>query len=66
MSEVTVPSFHTFMNPLLRALVELGGSGMIEEIATKVAEIEGLSDVQLDIPHKPEKGGSTTENAIIT
>ncbi len=28
---------------------------------TKTAEIVGLSDEQLDIPHLPEKGGSTTE-----
>jgi restriction system protein len=61
MSEVKVPTYDTFMNPLLQALRELGGSGTIEEIVSKTAEIMGLSDEQLDIPHKPEKGGSRTE-----
>ena len=60
MSEVRVPTFDTFMNPLLQALLELGGSGTIEEIATKTAEIVGLSDEQLEILHNPERG-STTE-----
>ncbi len=59
MSEVKVPTYDTFMNPLLQALRELGGSGTIEEIAVKTAEIIGLSDEQLDLPHTPEKGGWT-------
>lgn len=61
MSEVKVPTYDTFMNPLLQALRELGGSGTIDEIVSKTAEVAGLSDEQLDIPHKPEKGGSRTE-----
>ncbi len=60
MSEVKVPTYDTFMNPLLQALTELGGSGTIAEIATKTAEIAGLSDEQLEILHNPELG-STTE-----
>ena len=60
MSEVKVPTFDTFMNPLLQALTQLGGSGTIEEIATKTADIVGLSDEQLEILHNPERG-STTE-----
>jgi restriction system protein len=59
MSQVTVPTFDACMNPLLRALRELGGSGTIEEIAAKTAEIIGLSDEQLEVLHKPEKGGQT-------
>jgi restriction system protein len=59
MSQVTVPMFDACMNPLLRALRELGGSGTIEEIAAKTAEIIGLSDEQLEVLHKPEKGGQT-------
>ncbi len=47
MSEVRVPTFDTFMNPLLQALLELGGSGTIEEVATKTAESVGLSEDQL-------------------
>ncbi len=41
MPQVTVPTFEPTMNPLLRALRELGGSGTIEEIAAKTAEIIG-------------------------
>ena len=59
MSEVKVPTFDTFMNPLLQALKELGGSGTIEEIASKTGEIVGLSDEQLDILHNPERGTGT-------
>lgn len=63
MSEVKVPTYDTFMNPLLQALKELGGSGTIEEIASKTAEIVGLSDEQLDILHNPERGtGTETAN----
>jgi restriction system protein len=47
------------MNPLIQALKELGGSGTIEEIATKTAEIASLSDEQLDVLHNPERGGLT-------
>ena len=59
MSEVRVPTFDTFMNPLLQALKDLGGSGTIEEIASKTAEIAELTDEQLDLPHNPERGGWT-------
>jgi restriction system protein len=54
-----VPTFDTFMNPLIQALKELGGSGTIEEIASKTAEIAGLSDEQLDQLHNPERGSQT-------
>ena len=59
MTEVKVPTFDTFMNPLIRALKSLGGSGTIEEINDKASEIAGLSDEQLDVLHDPEKGGQT-------
>jgi restriction system protein len=59
MSKVRVPTFDTFMNPLIQALKQLGGSGTIEEIASKTAEIVGLSDEQLDQPHNPERGSQT-------
>jgi len=59
MSQITVPTFDASIHPLLRALRELGGSGTIEEIAAKTAEIIGLSDEQLDILHNPERGGQT-------
>jgi restriction system protein len=52
-----IPSFDKFMNPVLQALRDLGGSGTIEEINGKVFELVGLSTNQLEVPHDPEKGG---------
>jgi restriction system protein len=34
-----IPKFYELMNPLLKALHDLGGSGSIEEIYAKVVEI---------------------------
>jgi restriction system protein len=61
MTEVDIPTFDTFMNPVIQALKSLGGSGTIEEIGSKVAEIVGLSDEQLEALHKPEQGGGQSE-----
>ncbi|MGC9347881.1 MAG: restriction endonuclease [Anaerolineae bacterium] len=61
MSEVDIPTFDALMNPVIRGLKELGGSGTIEEINNKVVEIAGLSDEQTEVLHKPEKGGGRTE-----
>ena len=61
MTEVDVPTFDQFMNPMLQALKELGGSGTIEEIDNNVIEIANLSDEQTEVLHKPEKGGGQTE-----
>jgi len=46
MSKVRVPTLDTFMNPLIQALNQLDGSGTIEEIVSKTAEIVSLSDEQ--------------------
>lgn len=59
MSKNSLPTYRSMMNPLLRAIRELGGSGTVEEITSKVAEILGLSDEQLDILHDPNRGGQT-------
>jgi restriction system protein len=59
MSEINVPTFDRLMNPLIRALKALGGSGTIEEIDNKVAEVANLSDEQLEILHNPDKGSQT-------
>jgi restriction system protein len=59
MSKVDIPTFDTFMNPVIQALKSLGGSGTIEEINNKASEIVGLSDEQLEVLHNPEKGGQT-------
>jgi restriction system protein len=57
--QIKVPTFDAMMNPVIQALKELGGSGTIEEIDAKVAEIADLTDEQLEVLHDPEKGGQT-------
>lgn len=54
MAKVDLPSYDAFMNPLIQALKELGGSGTIEESNVKVTELMQLTDEQLDIPHDPD------------
>jgi restriction system protein len=51
--------YDDLMNPVIQALKILGGSGTIEEINDKVAEIAQIPSDQLDILHNPEKGGMT-------
>ena len=48
MAHMNVPSFDRFMNPVMRALKQLGGSGTIEEINSTAAEIAKLTDEQLE------------------
>lgn len=47
------------MNPVLKALKALGGSGTNEEINNRVVEIMGLSNVQLEVIHDSERGSQT-------
>lgn len=47
------------MNPLLRALRALGGSGSIDEIYEKVVELEGMPEEMVNQPHDPEKSNQT-------
>lgn len=54
-----LPSYDKLMIPVLDALVNLGGSGTIEEINEKVYEQENFSEEILQIPHKVE--GSQSE-----
>lgn len=49
-----LPSFDELIIPTVKALIELGGSGNVEEISTKVYEIAKLSDEILQIPHGDE------------
>jgi len=58
-SNSRMPKYHELMNPLLKALHELGGSGSIEEIAQKVSELSDLPEDVLNIPHNPEKSSQT-------
>ena len=57
--KIDIPTYDIMMNPLLQALKELGGSGTVDEIANKVAQIMNLSDEQLDVLHNPERGAQT-------
>jgi len=59
MTSIKIPTYDSMMNPLLEALRNLGGSGTIEEIDGKVAELMNLSDEQLEVLQDPEKGSRT-------
>lgn len=54
-----LPSFDELIVPTVKALIELGGSGSVEEINSKVYEISKLTDEVLQIPHGEE--GTTLE-----
>ena len=54
-----MPKYRELLNPLLQALHELGGSGSIEEIAQKVAELSDLPEEIFNVPHNPEKSSQT-------
>lgn len=54
-----MPTFDSLMNPLLKALSQLGGSGSIDEIYEKVAELENIDEEILSVPHNPEKSNQT-------
>lgn len=52
-------SYDQLMNPLLRALVELGGSAANAELLDKVIQLEGYSDEITTVLHNPESGNQT-------
>ena len=54
-----LPTFDELIVPTVQALIQLGGSGTVEEINTKVYEIAKLPDEILQIPHGEE--GTTNE-----
>ena len=51
-----VPTRDELMNPLLEALKSLGGSASIAELNDKIAEILGLTEEQLAVPHGDNRG----------
>jgi restriction system protein len=59
MAKIQLPTYDTLMNPTIQAIKLLGGSGTIEEIDNKVADIAGLTDEQQEVLHNPDKGGKT-------
>lgn len=54
-----IPTFDSLMNPLLDALVALGGSGSIDEIYEKVLEFEKIEEKISSIPHNSDKSNET-------
>ena len=56
-----VPSYNNLMIPVLDALIELGGSGTIEEINEKVYAIKNFSEEVLQIPHKDDSSRSEVD-----
>ncbi len=54
-----LPTFDQLMNPTLKALKLLGGSGNVDEIHNKVVEILSLPTEQAEQLHDPERGGQT-------
>ncbi len=56
MNQYQGPSYDQMINPLLNALRDLGGSGTIDEINSRVAEVMNLSDDVLAVLHDPKKG----------
>lgn len=59
MSEVSVPNRNALINPVLRAVHDLGGSGTIQEIHDKVVSNLQLSDEQVAKPIKSGASGPT-------
>jgi len=53
------PTYDTMLNPLLQAVKDLGGSGTIEEIENRVAELMALSHEQLEVLQDPKRPGRT-------
>ena len=53
MNENKLPSFDQSMNPLLQALLQLGGSGSVEEIYAKTVELTGLPQPQQRFSKNP-------------
>jgi len=49
-----VPTFDELLVPTIKALHELGGSGSIEEINSKVYVLAEISDETLQVPHGEE------------
>jgi len=52
-------TFDQLMLPLIKALIELGGSGSIGEIYDKVVELEKFDEKTLAVLHNPEKDSRT-------
>lgn len=56
-----VPSYDKLLIPVISALIELGGSGTIEEINERVYSIEDLPEEILQIPHGENGSGGEVD-----
>jgi restriction system protein len=56
-----LPTYDEMLKPVVKALIELGGSGTIEEVNGKVVESLNLEDDVLQIPHGDNEGLSEVE-----
>ncbi|HEX8204288.1 MAG TPA: restriction endonuclease [Isosphaeraceae bacterium] len=54
-----IPTFDKLMNPLIKALHGLGGSGSVDELYEKVTEQLELPEDVLRLPHNPEKSNQS-------
>ncbi len=54
-----IPTYDRMMRPLHQAMLDLGGSGTIEEITNRVAEIMSIPEDLLLVLHDPDRGGQT-------
>ncbi len=52
-------TFDQLMNPMLKALHKLGGSGSIDEIYEAVVELEHFDEEMLSVMHNPERSNQT-------
>ncbi|WP_410760072.1 restriction endonuclease [Citrobacter youngae] len=59
MSSGKMVTYDQLMVPLMQALVDLGGSGSIDEIYETVVDIEKFDEETLAILHNPEKSSQT-------
>ncbi|MDZ4859204.1 MAG: restriction endonuclease [Candidatus Hydrogenedentes bacterium] len=57
--KMKIPTFDSLMAPLLQALLDLGGSGSVDEIYERVIENEKIPEVVLEKLHDPEKSNQT-------
>ncbi len=55
-AQISAPAYHELLWPTLQALVQMGGSGTIQEIMDRVIEIERFSEAQQGILHNDGPG----------
>ncbi|MAY57584.1 MULTISPECIES: restriction endonuclease [Pseudoalteromonas] len=59
MSVIKMVTYDQLMQPLVKALVSLGGSASIDEMYEEVVELENFDEETLAVLHNPEKSSQT-------